>query len=170
MELETPELETLSSLAQHLVYRLPECDGTTIRLTLREVYRDFCRRSCCLRVRRRFCGCAPRAIPPMFGGVVYKTTGTRRLSGGFVEVEWIEIPPLSSEEAPRWLIDKYGDALCSGVLARLMAQANKPWSDPQMAVIESQRYEAAINEECMNLYAESPSGALGTVFDTSDMI
>ena len=38
-ELETPELESLSSLAQHLVYRLPECDDATIRLTLREVYR-----------------------------------------------------------------------------------------------------------------------------------
>lgn len=190
-EVETPELETLSSLAQHLVYRLPECDDKIIRLTLREVYRDFCRRSCCLRVRRRFHG--PHChLPVVFGGTVLRVTevtnGHRPLrapndyvyangnvmlshgcDGEFV-VAWVEIPPLSSEDAPKWLIDKYGDALCSGVLARLYSQSNRPYSDQQMALVESQRYEAAIGEACQSLYSSSPTGSLGTVFDTRDLI
>lgn len=191
IEMETPELETLSSLAQHLVYRLPECGDTTIRLTLREAYRDFCRRSCCLRVRRRFCG-QHFHIPVVFGGSVLKVTevscGSRRLRPSYdyncvgcdisvprfrneeVTVSWVEVPPLSCEEAPKWVIEKYGDALCSGVLARLCSQINRPWGDPQMAVVESQRYEAAVNEVCQSLYENSSCGALGTVFDTSDMI
>lgn len=190
-ELETPELESLSSLAQHLVYRLPECDDATIRLTLREVYRDFCRRACCLRVRRHFHGPCCH-IPVAFGGTVLQVTevwsGTHRLRAGReftcagsnvmiphhrcddVVIAWVEIPPLSCEEAPQWILDKYGDALCSGALARLLAQPNRPWSDQQMAVAESQRYEAAVGEERQNLYTESPAGSLGTVFDTSDMI
>jgi hypothetical protein len=190
-ELETPELESLSSLAQHLVYRLPGCDDEMIRLTLREVYRDFCRRACCLRVRRRFSEPICR-IPIVYGGTILQVTEVRdgshilhspyeyryngeiisipRLRDGCVEVSWIEIPSLSSENAPKWLIDKYGDALCSGVLGRLYSMSGKAWSDPQMAVIEGQRYEAVVNQVCAQLYSVDGSGKLGSVYDTSDLI
>ena len=217
---EKPELETLASLAQHLVYRLPECDDAVVRLTLREVYRDFCRRSCCLRVRRRFEHAVhgDYIVPTMFGGEVYRVTevceGVRPLREGrdytvngnvvhlhrrhplvvaypppppyaampyqpelrhgriacFVSISWIELPALSTENAPRWLVERHGDSLCAGALARLMMQANKPWSDPQMAMVEGNRYEAAVNEECQRLYAASDSGAQGSLFDTSDLI
>jgi len=53
-ELETPEMETLASLAENIVYRLPGCSDIMIRKTIRDVYRDFCRRSCCLCGRRQF--------------------------------------------------------------------------------------------------------------------
>lgn len=53
-EYETPEMETLAGLAENLVYRLPGCMDVMVRKTLQETYRDFCRRSCCLRVRRQF--------------------------------------------------------------------------------------------------------------------
>lgn len=190
-ELETPELESLSSLAQHLVYRLPSCDNTTIRLTLREVYRDFCRRSCCLRVRRRFHEPICR-LPSVFGGTILSVTEVRdgahilrspheyrynngivsipRFRDGCIEISWIEIPALSSENAPKWLIDKYGDALCSGVLTRLYSMTGKAWSDPQMAAIEGQRYEAVVNQVCAQLYSVDDSGKLGSVYDTSDLI
>ena len=190
-ELETPELESLSSLAQHLVYRLPGCDDEMVRLTLREVYRDFCRRSCCLRVRRRFNDNICR-LPVVYGGTILNVTEVRdgshilrssreycyrggmveipRLRDGCVEVLWIEIPSLSSENAPKWLIDKYGDALCSGVLGRLYSMTGKAWSDPQMAVIEGQRYEAVVNQVCAQLYSVDGSGKLGSVYDTSDLI
>ena len=198
---EEPELDTLAGLAQHLVYRLPECDDSFVRLTLREVFRDFCRRSCCLRVRRRF-EHDPHGeyfVSPMFGGRVLQVTDVRdglrllregrdyvvdgnrvRLTGcrpnvvvdspWRLSVAWIEIPSLSSEKIPRWLIEKHGDSICAGVLARLYAMTNRKWSDPQMAVVESNRYEAAVNEECQRLYAIGDSGNLGTVFDTRDLI
>lgn len=190
-ELETPELESLSSLAQHLVYRLPGCDDEVIRLTLREVYRDFCRRSCCLRVRRRFTE-PVCCLPIVYGGTILNITEVRdgshilrstleyyydgrvvtipRLRDGCVEISWIEVPGLSSEDAPKWLIDKYGDALCSGVLGRLYSMSGKAWSDPQMAVIEGQRYEAVVNQVCAQLYSIDGSGKLGSVYDTSDLI
>lgn len=201
---EEPELDTLASLAQHLVYRLPECDDTVVRLTLREVYRDFCRRSCCLRVRRRF-EWMPHGeyfVAPMFGGEVMRITevcdGRHRLregrdytaSGNRVKlnrclwhvhahrvcpplrltIAWTEMPSLSSEKIPKWLLKKHGDTMCSGALARLLAMTNRAWSDPQMAAVESNRYEAAVNEECMGLYAVGDSGNMGSVFDASDMI
>ena len=208
-ELERPECETLASLAQNLVYRLPGCDDNTIRLTLREVYADFCRRSCCLRVRRHF----PierdgiYRVPVALGGTVRNVTAVRlrgvslregrewHADGGTVfvdphvtvvdvdyldghripdpvEIAWIEVPGFGSEQIPRDILARHGEALCSGVLARLLAQTQKPWSDPQLAPVEASRYEAAVNEECQRLYAASPhgSGSLGNAIDTSSLI
>ena len=207
-ELEAPEYETLASLAQNLVYRLPGCDDTTIRLTLREVYLDFCRRSCCLRVRRLF-PASPNGRYPVFasrGGTVRNVTEVClrgrllregrdwRMDGNGavfvdprlvrandepprcgrkcepVEIAWIEVPALGSEEVPRGFIGRYGEAMCAGVMARLLGIANKAWSDPQMAAVEGSRYEAMVNEERQKLYSPSGSGAMGDVFDTSSLI
>ena len=211
-ELERPECETLASLAQNLVYRLPGCDDNTIRLALREVYADFCRRSCCLRVRRHF----PverdgvYMLPVAFGGTVRNVTevllrgrplreghewqandravfvdsrvtcteldpclhGDRHARPDIVEIAWIELPAFGSEKISRDVLARHGEALCSGVLARLLAQTQKPWSDPQLAPVEATRYEAAVNEECQRLYATSPhgSGSLGNAIDTSSLI
>lgn len=220
-EWEEPELDTLPSLAHHLVYRLNGCDDRIVRLTLQEVYRDFCRRSCCLRVRRHF-DFEPDGnylVTPMFGGEVERivavydgclllregrdytvsgnilhlrrgrhnvpppnpppeerphgltpeSLGYGRLPFDF-SISWIEMPSLASEKVPRWLLKKHGDTICAGVMARLTAMSNRPWSDPQMAAIESNRYEAALNAECQKLYAVGDSGNLGNVFDTSDLI
>lgn len=193
-DFDKPELDSLSSLAQHLVYRFPYGDDDTLRLALREVYRDFCRRSCCLRVRRRFPANPDGryAVPSVFGelyritevssdgrllreGREYSIHGnlvqTSRCDG-CVTIAWIEMPSLSSESAPRCIIERHGDAICSGVLARLYAQANRPWSDPQTAAMEAARYENFINEECQSLYsgASAGSGSQGSLFDASDMI
>ena len=215
-EWESPELDTLPSLAQHLVYRLNGCDDRIVRITLQEVYRDFCRRSCCLRVRRHF-DFEPDGnyfVSPMFGGELERITGVYdgcwllregrdyTVNGNFVHlrrslhntppppedhpdvpppppekhprfalsISWIEMPSLSSEKAPKWLLKKHGDTICAGVMARLLAMSNRQWSDPQMAAIESNRYEAALNAECQKLYAVGDSGNMGNVFDTSDLI
>ena len=74
------------------------------------------------------------------------------------------------EIVDKYLINEYGDALCSGVLGRLYSMTNKAWSDPQMAVIEGQRYEAVVNQVCAQLYSVDGSGKLGSVYDTSDLI
>lgn len=76
-EREAIELETLSSLAVNLVYRLPGCPDLIVRKTLDDVYRDFCRRSCSLRARRHLLlhhhECEIQ-VPPMFGGITDSVT------------------------------------------------------------------------------------------------
>lgn len=204
-EFERPEYETLASLAQNLVYRLPGCDDTTVRLTLREVYSDFCRRSCCLRVRRHFPvdKSGVYYIPVASGGRIRNVTEVslrgRPLREGrdwttngsmvfvlrhiaeevvdsstwnTVEIAWVELPAFGTEDVPRDIMARHGEALCAGALARLFSQTQKPWSDPQLAAVEAARYEAMVNEECQKLYAASPygSGSLGDAIDTSSLI
>lgn len=67
---ETPEFGTLAKLAENLVYRLPGCSDLMILKTLREVYRDFVRRSCCLRTTRRILleeGVRMYPVEPVYG-------------------------------------------------------------------------------------------------------
>lgn len=47
------DVETLAGLAENIVYRLPGCTDMMVRKALQDVYRDFCRRSCCLHTTRR---------------------------------------------------------------------------------------------------------------------
>ena len=52
-EWEMPELDSVPSLAENMVYLLPGCDSVLIRKTLQATYRDFCKRSAALRTWRR---------------------------------------------------------------------------------------------------------------------
>ena len=52
-EWESPEYDNLASIAENLVYRLPGCSEVMIRKTISSVYRDFCKRTCVLRTKRR---------------------------------------------------------------------------------------------------------------------
>lgn len=52
-EWEAPELESLATLAENLVYRLPGCDDTLVRKTLQEVAREFVADTQCLTSRQR---------------------------------------------------------------------------------------------------------------------
>lgn len=74
-----------------------------------------------------------------------------------------EYPKMNSEQTPHWFIEKHGDAICSGVLARLMAMTGKAWSDAQQASDERMRYENFKSETRM--YKETPAG--GRFIDTS---
>ena len=47
-EYETPEITTLAELAESVIFRVPGCADVMVRKALRNVYRDFCRRSHCL--------------------------------------------------------------------------------------------------------------------------
>lgn len=58
----------------------------------------------------------------------------------------ILIPKMESEDCPYWFYQRYGTALVSGVLYRLMSMLNKPWSDAQQAVIERTDYVNAITK------------------------
>ena len=77
-----------------------------------------------------------------------------------------EVPALNSEKTPPGFIEKYGEAICSGVLARLCSMLNRPWSDAQVAALERVNYENAKSEERMR--RETPPG--GRFIDTSQIL
>ena len=77
-----------------------------------------------------------------------------------------EVPALNSEETPLGFIEQHGEAICSGVMARLCSMLNRPWSDAQVAAIERTNYENAKSEERMR--RETPPG--GRFIDTSQVL
>lgn len=84
----------------------------------------------------------------------------------FVRVVQEEIPSLNSEKVPRGMIELHGDAICSGVLARLFAMTGRAWSDPQQAAMERANYEGAKSE--LRMKHETPPG--GRFIDTSQIL
>lgn len=208
-----PDLAKISELAENLVYRLPGCADVTIRKTIREVYREFCRDTKVLtthQVIRTECGISNYTIPTSYGGVVSEVRSVT-LHNGFqlrygvdyrivkgsnisialdrrfvpvdihhghpidrdiarqsniIHVVAVEIPHMESEKAPRWFIDKHGDAIVYGVLARLYMTQGVSYTDnvrgPQMAgLYEDAKSEARMREEV-------PVG--GNFIDTSQLL
>ncbi len=84
----------------------------------------------------------------------------------FVRVLQEEVPSLNSERVPRGFIGLYGEAICSGVMARLCAMSGRSWSDPQIAALERANYENAKSETRMKV--ETPFG--GRFIDTSQVL
>lgn len=71
--LETPTFGTIAKLAENVVYRVPGCSDLMVRKLIREVTRDFCRRSCCLRTTRRILpeeDVTDYPVIPVYGGLV----------------------------------------------------------------------------------------------------
>lgn len=200
-EIETPEMEALANLAENLVYRLPGIADVMVRKTIQEVYRDFCRRSCCLHGRRRLTyghDCGGKVVfAPLYGGSVdfvtdvrinhhllYDTDFTNR--GGVVHLPRrfipnhhdiyeidalvVEVPNLNTEDVPTWFVQRHGDAVCSGVLAKLMLMTGKAWSDAAQAQNERIAYENAVIETRTRYYANNDSGDLGFIGDERDLI
>ena len=107
-EQERPELETISELAENLVFRLPGCDDVMIRKTLQEVYREFCRETKCLTAERIIDIEPGRPEYPLFsafGGVVTDVRavaiGHQRLMAG-VDYTTHGAAPVVLTLARRW--------------------------------------------------------------------
>ena len=81
-------------------------------------------------------------------------------------VKAVEVPGMESEKAPRWFIDRHGDAIVCGVLARLYSMQGRAWSDNAKASEERIRYENAKSETRM--FKEVPDG--GHFIDTSEVL
>lgn len=192
------EYESLAQLADNLVYRLPGCADEMVRRALQEVYRDFCRRSCCLRGRRLYD--VPRHGDPLIVLPTYRETTIDcvsfvKLSGRTLkpgrdwnfdgrvvhlrhtmptnrfdrfEAETVEFPVFGSEHPPFGFIRNHGDSVCSGVLARLMSMQGKAWADANEAVIEQRKYENALNEERFRS-SEFQNGS-GDCYDPSHLL
>lgn len=61
-----------------------------------------------------------------------------------LEFEVVKIPALTDVQVPEWLLDRYEDAIVSGISARLMKQVGQDWANPQMAVMRSGEYNAGV--------------------------
>jgi hypothetical protein len=46
---------------------------------------------------------------------------------------------------PDWTVDKYNDVMLDGVLARMMSQAAKPYSNERMAIYHMRRFQGGIS-------------------------
>ena len=58
-----------------------------------------------------------------------------------LSVRAVEHPHYNSERAPRWFIEKYGEAVVAGTLAKLCGMKGRPWIDDETARQEFVRYE-----------------------------
>lgn len=78
----------------------------------------------------------------------------------------VEHLPLFYERLPKEFLHRHGDAICSGVLARLFSMTGNAWSDLQQAAEERVRYENFMSEARMAI--ETPAG--GQAIDTSEVL
>lgn len=174
-EMEAREVETLASLAEDIVFRLPGCTDLMVRKTIQSVYRDFCKKTSVLVTHRKIDivnGVAHYGVAPLLRGCVVgcirsarirhrdivpnlMPDGTVVVDRRFLPVdderipmflEVVEIPGVGCEEAPKWFIDKYGDTIVSGVLGQLMSMTGRAWSDPQVAADERMKFNSALTE------------------------
>lgn len=174
-EMEAREVETLASLAEDIVFRLPGCTDLMVRKTIQSVYRDFCKKTSVLVTHRKIDivkGVAHYGVAPLLRGCVVgcirsarirhrdivpnlMPDGTVVVDRRFLPVddekipmflEVVEIPGIGCEEAPKWFIDKYGDTIVAGVLGQLMSMTGRAWSDPQAAADERMKFNSALTE------------------------
>ncbi len=71
-----------------------------------------------------------------------------------------------TEKLPRAFLQTHGDAICSGVMARLCSMVQRPWTDPQVAADELRRYENAKSE--LRMKREVPRN--GRFMDMSQLL
>lgn len=181
-ERETAEYDSLMSLADLIVIRLPGCDDELIRKFISITYRDFVKRSCVLKSEQtielengrtsyhlcpQILGCdIDCVVDARINGYSFKGYYTSALNHIEIKprmlpnkgekremvVECLEVPRLGEERVPSWVVRKYGDAIVSGVLMNLMRMSGKAWSDPQQAAVEAIAYENALTENRMRYY------------------
>lgn len=197
-EFEKPELENLRDLVDGLIYRLPGCDLVMIRKTMQEVYRDFCKASCVLNSTRTIDSTEDDIYLDSYFGEIesvsevfwndkkltpgrdYKVVGRdmpilrmhKSYKNGKLKIICVEIPSIGDERVPRWFLRRYGDAIISGTLARLMTMTGKAWTDASQGSYHWALYENAKNEARNRYYqrTEFGNGDLGFAIDTGDLI
>ena len=198
------DMTRLADIADNLAYRLPGCDDLTLRKTIQEVYREFCRDTKCLQFMHRVeigsgedtFGVSPLLPNAIVGEIREVVLGrmklrrdldyfviegqypTVRLDARFaaqtasagtrahISVLAVEYPKMGSEETTAGFMDAHGDAIASGVMARLCSMQNRPWSDMQTAASELVRYQDAKSE--LRMRRETMPG--GRCIDTSEIL
>lgn len=85
-----------------------------------------------------------------------------------IRVRIVELPRIGSEAAPRWFLDKYGEAVVAGALVRLFGMTGKAWSDPAQAQTELVRYENFTTNARIDSASEDGSPVGNGHIDTID--
>jgi len=88
-----------------------------------------------------------------------------------MRVLMVEQPMDGAENAPQWIIDRYGAAFVSGALAELYAMQGMPWYRPDVAVQERRRFDDAVHGAKMRSLACANAGSgRASALDTSNYI
>lgn len=69
-------------------------------------------------------------------------------------------PSLLAATLPDDLVSDCREALVDGALARLMLNANKTWSNPQLAGVHSQRFGLAMEDKRMQVLLDNTEGSV----------
>lgn len=183
-EWDMPELESIASLAENLVYRLPGCDDILIRKTLQEVAREFVSDTKCLTTHQPLTPDADGVCyPTPYVGVVDEVREVfkngHRLRKG---VDWVVVPHgirLSKytpeyDDAPTAAFSAGSDAV------RFTPRVNQMDSAPSASVKPPRRTFSATVVEALPLFSEKLpkdflrrhadaicSGVLGRLFSMS---
>lgn len=191
-EREPLEIGSVAQLANHIVWRLPGCTDEAVRRALQSSYSDFCRASCALTATRcvevgdceRVCEIlvAPSRADRFVDCVKSVVCNGRELTQGreysirdgriilrhpyercrFI-ITTVEQPVDGSESAPSWFLKKYGTAIESGALARLMSMTGKAWSDPAQAKVEACSFNDYITQAKLAYYRGEMTNGASTV-------
>ena len=96
----------------------------------------------------------------------------RRFFCAAVMVEAVEIPHIGEERAPREFLQRYGDALVDGALARLFSMTAKPWTDAEQARQRGIAYANALSEARQRSMCGGPAAnaSSGFALDMSTMV
>lgn len=198
-DFEPPEMETVANLAEDMVFRLPGCADIMVRKALQRAYYDFARLSCAITTRMtvplvegqviygiaaqmpRMQICAVRAVyvdGRKLGKGEYATHYDAVTISSFsvvnshrlLTVVMQEIPRFGEEDAPRWFIDRYREAIVAGALRNLFMMDGKPWANAAQAQQENIVWENYLTEARLNSNTEGTNNGHLEVVDTSDLL
>ena len=205
-EQKKPEFSKVADLAGNIVYLLPGCADLMVRKTIQQVFREFCRKTCCFKTHRRLPVKAGRnvltAAPilcSMTEAVCDVILDGHKLTAGsdyvvidgnppsvilnvpangdrpvenivmrpefegkppqpiMVDIVCAEMPSIGEETAPVWFIDKYGEAICAGVISRLCAISGKTWTNEGLSNQYAIVYNNFLNEASAKSFGDDGS-------------
>lgn len=61
-------------------------------------------------------------------------------------------------QIPYWVVDRYGPYLLAGVMSHLQIQADRPYSDPKLAVVNHGRFREGVNYARVNALRQNTFG------------
>lgn len=86
--------------------------------------------------------------------VIILNARTLTVTPRILSVRTVEQPKYNSERAPKWFIEKYGEAIVAGALVKLYGMGGRRWSDADMARQEMIRYENFCTTARLNSFAQ----------------
>ena len=76
----------------------------------------------------------------------------------------MEIPHIGEERAPKAFLQRYGDAIIDGALARLFSMSGKAWTDAEQARQHAVAYSNALSEARLRGMQGGPAANSGGTF------